>query len=250
MKHSVTRLIFLTLFLLPLGLAGCGAQGSNETNNSSLIMRTYTVPEGRAVDLSQTLNQVLGLDNYKHDVGRAWAAGPQQLLVLAPAGMQDSIATSLQQILAKSSDTAKMPLLRLNAWIVDVYPGRGPTDPSLKSIQPALEAFSQDMGPAHFVQAHYFTAVSDVGSHTLLMPLNLYHLSYTLARSNGGLIFNFQYGQPANDKGGYVQLNGQVTVQLAQNLVLGLISDRPAEHSGIGLVHRLLVVRIAPANQG
>jgi len=250
MRHILTYLIILILFPLTLGLSGCGAQGSNETNDSSLIMRTYTVPEGRAEDLRMALNQVLGLDNYKHDVGRAAIAGPQQILVLAPAGMQDSIATSLQQILAKSSDTAKMPLLRLNAWIVDAYPGHGPADPFLKSIQPALEAFSQDMGPAHFVQAHYFTAVSDVGPHTLLMPLNGYHLSYTLAKSNGDLVFNFQYGQPANDKGGDVKLNGQVTVQLGQNLVLGLISERPAERSGIGLVRRLLVIRIAPANQG
>lgn len=251
MKHSVTRLIFLVLFLLPLGLAGCGAQGSNETNNSSLIMRTYAVPEGRAEDLSQTLNHLLRMNNTKQYVGTAYAASPTQVLVLAPADMQDSIAASLKQVFAKSSDTAKMPVLRLNAWVVDAFPGPGPADPSLKSIQSALEIFAENMGPAHFVQAHYLTAVSDVGAHTLISPLSRHHLAYWLGRSEGGLILNFAYGQPANDKkGGYVELNGQVTVQLGQNLVLGLISDRPAEHAGVGLIHRLLVVRITPANQG
>ncbi|MGH8279646.1 MAG: hypothetical protein ACRETQ_08815 [Gammaproteobacteria bacterium] len=251
MKHSVTRLIFLALLLLPLGLAGCGAQGNNETNHSSLIMRAYSVPEGRAEDLSQTLNHLLRMNNTKQYVGTAWAASSQQVLVLAPAGMQDSIATSLKQVLAKSPDTAKMPPLRLNAWIVDAYPGPGPADPALKSIQPALAAFSEDMGPAHFVLAHYLTAVSDVGSRTDLLPLPDYTLTYTIGRSESSLSLNFQYHQIVHDKYGMspVGLNGQVTVKLGQNLVLGLISDRPAEHPAVGLVQKLLVIRIEPVNQ-
>lgn len=267
MKHSVTYLIFLILFPLALGLSGCGAKGSAERNDSSLTLRTYTVPQGRAEDLSGTLNQVLGLGNYKHGVGRAWVAGPQQILVLAPTDMQGSIAASLKQILANDSDTAKSPPLRLNAWIVDAYPGHGPADPSLKTIQPALENFAEDMGPAHFVAAHYFTAVSDVGAQTDMRPLARYELIYTLTRSEGGLILKFGYSQPASANNGWVNsLKGQVTAQVGQSLVLGLVSDRPTNDSSVaheggrevnanaksnvGSVHRLLVVRIAPANQG
>jgi len=267
MKRSVTYLIFLIIFPLTLGLSGCGAKGSTETNDSSLTLRTYTVPQGRAEDLSGTLNQVLGLDNYKHDVGRAWVAGSQQILVLAPTGMQDSIATSLKQILANDFYKTKLPPLRLNAWLVDAYPGKGPVDPSLKVIQPALESFAEDMGPAHFVAAHYFTAVSDVGAQTDMRPLARYELVYTLTRSEGGLILKFGYSQPASGNNGWVNsLKGQVTTQVGQILVLGLVSDRTTNDSGaaheggrevsanakskVGSVHRLLVVRIAPTNQG
>jgi len=51
-----------------------------------------------------------------------------------------------------------------------------------------------------------------------------------------------------------VGLNGQATMQPAQTLVLGLISEQTAEGSaennGSAVVHRLLVVRITPATQG
>ncbi|HKU17650.1 MAG TPA: hypothetical protein VJP80_00055 [Candidatus Saccharimonadales bacterium] len=257
MRNAIKFLMVLTLLPLFIGLTACGANGNTGTDSSSLTLRTYTVPVSRAEDLSQTLNHLLRMDNGKRDVGSAWVAGPGQLLVLAPNQLQTSIADSLKQIVAHGQSAAASQPLRLNAWIVDAYPGNGPVDPSLKAIQPALAAFVEDIGPAHFVQAHYLTAVSDVGAHTDLIPFPHGELSYSIVSSEGGLTLNFDYHQLASNvvNGSFVRLQGRVTLAMGQTTVLGLVSDRPIDHAAssthtnAGLIHTLLVVRITPANQ-
>lgn len=250
-------LILLALFPLILWLTACGANGSNGTNSSSLTLRTYSVPESRAEDLSQSLNHVLRMGEGKTDVGRAWVAGPGQLLVLAPAQMQHSVALSLAQIVASDKNATKSQPLRLNAWVVDAYPGNGPVDPSLKAIQPALDEFATNMGPAYFRQAHYLTAVSDIGANTDLMPFPHAALDYSIISGDNGLTLNFDYHQPASNltNGNFVRLQGRVTLAMGQTTVLGLVSDRPTDRAtsgtrtNTGLVRTLLVVRITPANQ-
>ncbi|MGH8274990.1 MAG: hypothetical protein ACRES9_12205 [Gammaproteobacteria bacterium] len=266
MRHSAKVLMGLTLLALTLGLTACGARQNNTSSGTSLTLRTYTVPNGSAKKLSLTLNHVLSLSNDKNQTGTTYSAGSGQILVLAPEHMQASIAASIKQIVGQSPAAAKPSKpVRLNAWVVDAYPGTGSSDPSLKTIQPALEAFSKATEPAHFAQAHYLMAVSDIGARTALAPFPPLNFSYTVNKNDGGLVLKFNYSNAA------VGLRGQVAVKLGQTLVLGLISDRPvkpsgASHSaakpassagaadeggvqGVGAVHRLLVVRITPADQ-
>jgi hypothetical protein len=266
MRHLAKTLIGVAAAALVLGLAGCG--GANNANNSdALVLHVYTVPDGRAKNLSSALTRVFDTGRNQKPVGRAWATGSRQVLVLAPQRMQASIAASIKQIIGKESSQAGKPSpLRLSVWIVDAFPGQGPSDPSLEAIRPALKAFSAATGPAHFVQAHYLSAVSDVGSQTALNPLNGYSFDYTIIRSNGGYTLGFNYRQCQ------VGLRGQTSLQSGQTLVLGLISDRPAAHPRVscgadqataatakeststgqradqigGDIHRLLVVRITP----
>ncbi|MGH7239696.1 MAG: hypothetical protein ACREHG_06475, partial [Candidatus Saccharimonadales bacterium] len=198
-------------------------------------------------------------------------------LVLAPERMQASIAASIKQIMGKTATAKASRPLRLNAWVVDAYPGSGQSAPSLKAIQPALDAFSKATGPAHFVQAHYLMAVSDIGVQTVLQPSSNLSLSYKVSRGDDGLILGFDYrsnyvnvfaNTTVRGSGG---LQGQVSVQPGQTLVLGLISEWPIKPSGAGhskvatassagaagkddtqsagAVHRLLVVRITSADQ-
>ncbi|MGH8271356.1 MAG: hypothetical protein ACRESG_03400 [Gammaproteobacteria bacterium] len=279
MRHSAKTLMGFTLLALALGLTACGAGENSTSSKASLTLRTYTVPEGRAQDLRRTLNQVLGMGDDKNQIGRTWNTGSGQILVLAPERMQASIAASIKQIIGKNSAATKPSQpLRLNAWVVDAYPGTGSSDPSLKTIQPALEAFSKATGPAHFVQVHYLMAVSDIGVQTKLQPLPRGGFFYQVNRDDGSLVLGFDYSGSytsvfgnGTSATGSTGLQGQVTVQLGQTLVLGLISDRPIEQSGAhhqaskaassagaagkddaqsaGVVHRLLVVRITPATQ-
>jgi hypothetical protein len=256
MKKPAILLILLTLATLSVALTGCGATNHADSDKASLTMRTYTVPASRAENLSDTLNHVLRMDNDKQDVGRAWVAGPGQILVLAPARMQASIGESLKAIVGDEGAAPKPQPLRLNAWVVDAYPGRGPDDASLKTIKPALEAFAADMGPSHFVGVHYLTAVSDAGERTDMQPSMNNHLFYTISKSEGGLVINFNYAEEISSnfaknfaQRGNVDLHGQVTTKLGQTLVLGLVSERP-DRKGPSSIHRLLVIRIVPANQG
>jgi hypothetical protein len=250
MRKLPILLILLIFTGLAVVLSSCGAKGGSDANNDTLTMHSYTVPDSRAEALSETLNQLLRMDNGKQDVGRAWVAAPGQILVMAPADMQESIADSIKDIVSRQDTSNQVQTLRLNAWIVDTYPGQGPQDPSLKSIQPALEAFAADLGPQHFMQAHYFTAVSDAGSQVDLLPLVEYRLSYAISKTDNGLLLKFEYSQPPLDQSQGRRpdsLQGQITTQLGQNLVLGLVADRSKDlHTGP--IRELLVIRIVPAN--
>lgn len=251
MRISTKLLTGLGIFTILLGLSACGVGERKADSSASLVLRTYAVPDGRAEDLSHTLNNVLGTGDDKNQVGRTWFSGPGQILVLAPQRMQDSIASSIKEMAGKSPKTSPQSL-RLNAWVVDAYSGKGQPDPSLAEIQPALAAFSKAMGPTHFAEAHYLTAVSDVSSLTILRPLPGHNFTYRISRSGGGLVLKFSYSN------GYQQppvgLQGQAVTQLGQILVLGLISEQPIKGSagskGGAVVHRLLVVRITPVAQG
>lgn len=153
-RKSLILLIYMTL---AAGLAGCSADSHDPMADAALTLRTYTVPQGDARALSTALNHVLGLDNYKRDIGRTYWSGPGQVLVLAPARLQDSIANSIKEMVGQNKSAANARPLRLNVWIVDVYQGAGALDPNLKTIQPALQSFEEDSGPAHFAQKHYFS---------------------------------------------------------------------------------------------
>jgi hypothetical protein len=243
MKKSITLLISLTLLALSVGLAGCNTKGSIESGDAALILKTYKVPTSRANALSDTLNHVLRMDNDKQDVGRSWVAGPGQILVLAPSQVQGSIADSIKEIVANDQAANNPQPLRLNAWVVDVYPSHGKSDPALKTIQPALDAFATDMGPSHFVVGHYLTAVSDAGAPTGISPIGSEALNYRVAPTEGGVVLDFHYRNSS------AHLDGRVTTKLGQNLVLGLASDRP-DGKNTHSVPRLLVIRIDPASQG
>lgn len=239
MKKYLILLILLSFSLL----SGCGATNHADAEHAALTMKTYTVPAGRAQDLAHTLRIVFSVGKDQADVGNAWVAGPGQILVLAPAGMQDSIAKSIRVIVANDNTAAKPQPLRLNAWLVDAYPGKGANDPVLKTIQPALNAFAAEMGTSHFAAGHYLTSVSDAGQLAQVSPTPGESLEYKVTPTGNGVVLDFNY----RDRGAH--LNGKVTSKLGQNLVLGLVSERP-DGKGPGSIHRLLVIRIVPADQG
>lgn len=258
MQKFCKPLLFSAFMGLATVLTSCSAD-SPQQSEASLTLRTYKVPQGDAQALSSALNHVLGLDNYKHDIGRTYWSGPGQVLVLAPARLQDSIANSIKEMVSQNKFATNTQPLRLNFWVVDVYQGIGAVDPNLKAIQPALQSFEEDSGPAHFTQKQYFTAVSDSGADTTMSPLPYYDLEYSITENRDRLILKFDYrhrfvGQPVE------MLSGQVTTRLGQTLVLGLLAGssaggqrnaklpRPADDAlQARLRYKLLVMRIVPA---
>lgn len=248
--------LILAGILMAVGLDGCSAGSGGQTSDASLTLRTYGVPQGNAKSVSSTLNSVLDMYDSKQATGKTWATGPNQVLVLAPAGMQDSIANSITQIAEQDQSATPTKTLQLNAWLVDVYSGQGSLDPSLKVIQPALKDFESNVGPVHFAQSQYFTAVSDVGTEAHISPQPPYSFTYTITNSRGGLGLRFFLAGPQS-------VSGQVSTQLGRSLVLGLMSgwqaSRP-QHADIRTgagggqqaepSYRLLVIRVVPASQG
>ena len=84
MKSISKVLITLSICGLALGLCACGAYQETSSSDSSLTLKTYTVPQGQAKELSVTLDRVLSMGNDKHQIGKAWFSGSNQILVLAP----------------------------------------------------------------------------------------------------------------------------------------------------------------------
>lgn len=244
MKKSIILLILLGLAALSIGLTGCGAKGNGDSDDAALTMRAYTVPVSQTEAIAKTLRGLLatGKGNTAY-LGDASVTSPGQIVVLAPGNMQDSIANSVKAIVSNAGTAEKPQPLRLNAWVVNTYPGKGPDDPQLKTIQPALDAFAADMGPSHFAEAHYLTAVSDAGAPAGISPMGSEALNYRITPTEGGVVLAFHYRYNG------AHLDGQVTTKLSQNLVLGLASDVP-DGANAHPVRRLLVVRIVPANQG
>lgn len=246
MKSVSKFLIIVSICGLVLGLSACGASQNTSNNTASLTLKTYAVPQGRAKELSVTLDRVLSMGNDKNPIGRAWFSGSNQILVLAPTHMQKSIASSIKEIVGNGSSPANSPQpIHLDAWIVDAYPGNGPEGPALKAIQPALATFSRAMGPSHYVLVHYLTAVSDVGSRASVGPERGQVLFYTVNRNGGSLVLKFGYGPGLG-------LKGQVAIKLGQTLVLGLLSEHKEggssasgdAHAGCSVTGR--VFRIEP----
>ena len=92
----------------------------------------------------------------------------------------------------KNDNTAAKPQpLRLNAWLVDAYPGKGANDPVLKTIQPALNAFAAEMGTSHFAAGHYLTSVSDAGQLAQVSPTPGESLEYRVTPTEGGVVLDF-----------------------------------------------------------
>ena len=91
MKKYLILLIFLSFGLL----SGCGATDHADAGHASLTLKTYKVPVGSESNLTHTLQQVFWRGKDQPGAGQAWQAGPGQILVLAPASMQDSIAKSI-----------------------------------------------------------------------------------------------------------------------------------------------------------
>ncbi|HET7650251.1 MAG TPA: hypothetical protein VFL15_06095 [Gammaproteobacteria bacterium] len=257
MKKPIILLILLGLATLSIGLSGCGTKGNGDSDDAALTMRAYSVPAGQTDAIARTLTQLLstGKGNTTY-LGYASVPSPGQVVVLAPANMQASIAESVKAIVSHTGAISKPEPLQLKAWVVDAYPGKGPDDPQLKSIQPALDAFATDMGPSRFVGIHYLTAVSDPGIHAGLSPDPGTSLQYRVEQNQGNVVLYFNYMEPGLtiyskniSTQADVDLHGTVTTKLGQTLVLGLVSERP-DGKGPGSIHRLLVVRITPANQG
>jgi hypothetical protein len=255
-------LIFFASMAAAAMLTGCSAESPSHKSDASLKLRTYAVPDGDAKAVSIALNQVLGLDHDQHGIGRTYWSGPAQVLVLAPARLQDSIADSIKQITSQNQFVTGDRPLRLNVWIVDVYQGAGALDPNLKTIQSALQSFEEDSAPAHFAQRHYFTEVSDTGADTVMSPLPSYRLDYSITEKRDRLMLKFHYGHHIIQQGAEV-LSGEVATRLGQTLVLGLLATPPAGAGGSskvnhaaqdarqpGLRYKLLVIRIVPATQG
>lgn len=112
--------------LVLLSLSACTReQGEVVPLNAKadLQVKVYQVPAQRAEKIASALNYVLssGSDSTAAH-GRVQPSGDGRLLVLAPLGMQHSIAAALDD-LAQPNDSEAVPGVELQFWVVDEAQG-------------------------------------------------------------------------------------------------------------------------------
>jgi hypothetical protein len=125
--------------------------------DNPMVMRVYDVPPERAQDIRMALSAALSTGNEKTaSLGRVTLSGTNQVLVLAPAITQATIADAVKKLGGGSAiPNIAGATVQLEVWMVNAVTGHGAAadDPKLAPIQNALQAARVNLGEVSF-KAH------------------------------------------------------------------------------------------------
>jgi hypothetical protein len=116
-----------------------------------MLLRVHAVPPARLDDIRIALANSLSMGEGQVPLGRVSTTGhPGQLLVLAPAAVQDDIAAAIP-LLGEGAAPAAVPAsVALDLWSIDAVPGTGADDPGLAPLAAALDAARTTLGAVRF----------------------------------------------------------------------------------------------------
>lgn len=120
--------------------------------DNPMVMRVYDVPPERAQDIRMALSSALSTGNDKTaSLGRVTLSGTNQVLVLAPAITQSTIADAVKKLGGDSAipNTAGATV-QLEVWMINAVSGAGKDDAQLTTIDAALTAARVHMGDVSF----------------------------------------------------------------------------------------------------
>lgn len=149
--------LFLVVFVGALALALWLARPFPAAPGSATDERTvriFQVPVDRADAIATSLRAMLFTAHERAaPLGNASVVAPGQLLVSAPATMQESIAAAVAELssggsVAGGADNA-VPVL-VDLWVLGTGPAGEPDDPQLAVAAPALEAARGSLGLGSF----------------------------------------------------------------------------------------------------
>lgn len=255
---------FCALILAAFALGGCSNNDVPKTNAGAapMVLRVYQVPPESTKNLEGALRQSFATGD-KASIGTISSPNPGQLLVLAPADLQDSIATSLKSLgdSAKPAASAAPEQIRLQFWSIDAVPGAGDDDAALASLSGALGEARKTLGTVHFVLRDNASSVSgineDVNKSWFGAPnesgsADTKTLAYRVNNQYGRLALYVHYSEqipvtihPVSYMS--VGMSSNIPVQLGQTLVLSQapIFNAPLDGKGSpGPATRLYLIRV------
>lgn len=245
----------------------CGCRGGADSAEPSLEMRVYDVPAAQTQSLERTLNNVFA--DAKGATGRVSSPAPGRLVVLAPAGLHDSIEASLRTLAKEQAppggsagETADQSM-RLSFWTVDAVPVDGPDDSSLAPLAPALDEARKQLGIVHFELRDHVSGVSGFGqpverSWPALDPQGtpgaVRQLKYTLRSGSPKPLLELSFGDQiavtrtfnGNANVTYANTGAQTTTAITPGQTLVLTQNPVPEGDGRSSVMRLYLVRVDP----
>lgn len=230
-----TLLRSAALGALLLLLAACertpGGAGTAAEPPQSL--RVYTVPAERAEALHQALAGAIGKN------GRVSLAPPDRLIVVAPDGLQTSVAENLGSLIPAAPPAAPDPgPVRLITWVVDVADG-STLDPRLKPIEATLAALREPLGAPGFALYGQLAITGDVGERAPTQSAGdgRTRLQVRLSQAEGGVRADIEA------EAGRMHLRTQTRLKFGETVVLAQAMPEDAGGSRV----RLVIVRADPA---
>lgn len=159
--------------VLTLGLAACHAPDRATANNrtAQMQLKLYHVPAQQSAAIERTLHSALAGNNLGNIVKdrdnsmRVTEPFPGAVLVLAPAQMQDSIASAIKELAKASPKTAANVPIRVHFWVVQAKAGDGADAPALRPLEPTLKQLRASLGPSHFVLNEAVSAIANATDH-------------------------------------------------------------------------------------
>jgi hypothetical protein len=253
----------LGLFVLAcLVLAGCNGSSAPQGVDDKMVLRVYQVPPGDTDALRSTLGAALkstNADGKNIASGTVTSPNPGQLIVLAPASLQDSIGETLKSIKPIASakiEVTPAPQLQLNYWSVDALPGAGANDPALAVLAPALAEVGKQFGEVHFALGTHVSGVSSPGQtvdrsyRSAANGVGTSSLRYILKSEAEGLMLQITFGDqvPAGNAG-YVSTGTTTTTAIRPGQILVLaqnpVASTPDKDGGAPTqATRLYIVRV------
>jgi hypothetical protein len=112
------------------------------------IMRTYDAPQGRAEELANVLQRVLSGPPDMAPIGKARAMDGDRVLVVAPAGIHEGVASLCAQLGQRGGTPARS--VQISYWLVHAKPAEHTDASAAPEIDPALQEIAAAVGPTAF----------------------------------------------------------------------------------------------------
>lgn len=162
--------------VLAFALAACHAPNAGADKVSTMQLKLYRVPADQSKAIAKDLGAVLESSEFQlgtkaHTEMRVTQPFPGTVMVLAPAALQSSIASAIDEM-AKSAGKQQaggapenVPL-RVQFWVVQAKAGAGDDEAALQPLQDTLKQMRGSLGPSHFVLEDTASALVDAPDHS------------------------------------------------------------------------------------
>ena len=237
--------LFAALLAAGSLLTACDRSSSapSAREDDPMLLRQYPAPPDRSEAVANALNDVLAGSEKEPGVGRASSRVAGQVVVLAPASMQTSIAKTIESLVGNEpASGTPNAAVRVHYWFVDAVPGEGTDDAGLTDIDAALSALEASLGPVHFRLVDRVSLVSgsrrgssetQSGRGTLVMQ--------QLESGRDGLRAELRIRQFGRLKGNITELGTQVGLSL--NLDETVLLSMANANEGDDRTQRLILLR-------
>lgn len=229
-----------TLIITLLLLAGCGPENSASAPQEELVLRTYEVPNGTAVELRLSIGNLLrSASEEGGNIGNTAVLDSGRIAVLAPTSIHEGVEDIIQKIGQSGRDEPSR--IRFQIWLVKIQAGKNSNMPeSLIPVQDSLQSVAENLGTATFSRIDYVEHIVRSGAQDASIGGHMLRGRVWDVLARGDKInaqFEFQSVRPGRPTG---RIETEISFTTGETLVLGVVG---AESQSEGDIFQAFVVR-------